>query len=166
MFLRREAIFRVIARKFFYLGPSGSGAIMKLVVNTLLGIGMQAIAEAVALGEKSGLDRNACSAFFQNCGGRPGTCRQTGESDKERLQPAISLRLIEQGPYADTESRSCGWCADARDTCGLRGQCGTIGPGTGARLFGGDSGDGKQAHLASGDIRRIRVGVASSEKHV
>jgi 3-hydroxyisobutyrate dehydrogenase-like beta-hydroxyacid dehydrogenase len=31
---------------------------MKLVVNTLLGIGMQAIAEAVALGEKAGLDRN------------------------------------------------------------------------------------------------------------
>jgi 3-hydroxyisobutyrate dehydrogenase len=53
-----ESIFRVIAKKYFYLGPSGSGATMKLVVNTLLGIGMQAIAEAVALGEKAGLNRN------------------------------------------------------------------------------------------------------------
>jgi 3-hydroxyisobutyrate dehydrogenase-like beta-hydroxyacid dehydrogenase len=53
-----ESIFRVIARKYYYLGPSGSGATMKLVVNTLLGIGMQAIAEAVALGEKAGLERN------------------------------------------------------------------------------------------------------------
>ncbi len=53
-----ESIFLVIAKKHFYLGPSGSGATMKLVVNTLLGIGMQAIAEAVALGEKAGLDRN------------------------------------------------------------------------------------------------------------
>jgi len=52
------SIFRVIARSYFYLGPNGSGAIMKLVVNSLLGIGMQAIAEAVALGEKAGLDRN------------------------------------------------------------------------------------------------------------
>jgi 3-hydroxyisobutyrate dehydrogenase-like beta-hydroxyacid dehydrogenase len=52
-----EPIFRVISHKYFYLGPSGSGATMKLVVNTLLGIGMQAIAEAVALGEKAGLDR-------------------------------------------------------------------------------------------------------------
>src|ERR1700747_947500 len=52
-----ESIFRVIARKYFHLGPSGSGATMKLVVNTLLGVGMQAIAEAVALGEKAGLDR-------------------------------------------------------------------------------------------------------------
>jgi 3-hydroxyisobutyrate dehydrogenase-like beta-hydroxyacid dehydrogenase len=53
-----EPIFRTIARRHFYLGPSGSGATMKLVVNTLLGVGMQAIAEAVALGEKAGLDRN------------------------------------------------------------------------------------------------------------
>jgi 3-hydroxyisobutyrate dehydrogenase len=53
-----EAIFRVISKKYFYLGPSGSGATMKLVANTLLGIGMQAIAEAVVLGEKAGLDRN------------------------------------------------------------------------------------------------------------
>jgi 3-hydroxyisobutyrate dehydrogenase-like beta-hydroxyacid dehydrogenase len=53
-----EAIFRVIAQKYFYLGPSGSGTTMKLVVSTLLGIGMQAIAEAVALGAKAGLDRH------------------------------------------------------------------------------------------------------------
>jgi 3-hydroxyisobutyrate dehydrogenase-like beta-hydroxyacid dehydrogenase len=52
-----ESVFRVIAQKYFYLGPSGSGATMKLVVNAILGIGMQAIAEAVALGEKAGLDR-------------------------------------------------------------------------------------------------------------
>ena len=50
-------IFRQIARKWFHLGPSGSGAAMKLVVNTLLGDGMQAIAEAVTLGEKLGLQR-------------------------------------------------------------------------------------------------------------
>lgn len=52
------SIFRAIARKYFYLGPSGSGATMKLIANALLGIGMQAIAEAVALGEKAGLERN------------------------------------------------------------------------------------------------------------
>jgi 3-hydroxyisobutyrate dehydrogenase len=57
-FSAAEPVFRAIARKYFYVGPSGSGAIMKLVVNSLLGIGMQGIAEAVALGEKSGLDRN------------------------------------------------------------------------------------------------------------
>jgi len=53
-----KAIFTAIGRQHFYLGPSGSGNTMKLVVNTLLGVGMQAIAEAVVLGEKSGLDRH------------------------------------------------------------------------------------------------------------
>jgi 3-hydroxyisobutyrate dehydrogenase-like beta-hydroxyacid dehydrogenase len=52
-----KPIFTAISRQHFYLGPSGSGATLKLVVNTLLGVGMQAIAEAVAFGEKAGLDR-------------------------------------------------------------------------------------------------------------
>jgi 3-hydroxyisobutyrate dehydrogenase-like beta-hydroxyacid dehydrogenase len=56
-FISAKTIFTAIGRQHFYLGPSGSGATMKLVVNTLLGVGMQAIAEAVALGEKAGLDR-------------------------------------------------------------------------------------------------------------
>ena len=52
-----QSIFAAIGRQHFYLGPSGSGNSMKLVVNTLLGVGMQAIAEAIVLGENSGLDR-------------------------------------------------------------------------------------------------------------
>jgi 3-hydroxyisobutyrate dehydrogenase-like beta-hydroxyacid dehydrogenase len=51
-------IFEAIAEQYFYLGPSGSGTTMKLVANTLLGVGMQAIAEAAVLGEKAGIDRN------------------------------------------------------------------------------------------------------------
>jgi 3-hydroxyisobutyrate dehydrogenase-like beta-hydroxyacid dehydrogenase len=53
-----EAIFEAIAKQWFYMGPSGSGVAMKLVVNALLGIGMQAIAEAVALGVSLGLPRD------------------------------------------------------------------------------------------------------------
>ncbi|MGA7916756.1 MAG: NAD(P)-dependent oxidoreductase [Candidatus Acidiferrales bacterium] len=52
-----EPLFQAFARKYFYLGPSGAGATMKLAVNLILGLGMQAIAEAVAFGHKAGLDR-------------------------------------------------------------------------------------------------------------
>jgi 3-hydroxyisobutyrate dehydrogenase len=38
-----------------YMGASGAGATMKLVTNTLLGLGIQALAEAIALGRKAGL---------------------------------------------------------------------------------------------------------------
>ena len=48
---------------------------MKLVANALLGIGMQAIAEAVALGEKAGLDRQSLAGrVVPDCGGRS-SCR-------------------------------------------------------------------------------------------
>ena len=57
LFHAAQPIFDAIARQYFHLGPSGAGTTMKLVVNTLLGVGMQAIAEAVVLGESAGLHR-------------------------------------------------------------------------------------------------------------
>lgn len=39
-----------------HMGPSGAGTTMKLVTNTLLGLGVEALAEAVALGRKAGLE--------------------------------------------------------------------------------------------------------------
>jgi len=57
VFRAAEPIFQAVAKQYFLLGGSGSGTAMKLVVNTLLGIGMQAIAEAVVLGETIGLNR-------------------------------------------------------------------------------------------------------------
>ncbi len=58
VFQQALPIFKSIAAKYFHLGPNGAGTTMKLVVNAILGIGMQAIAEAAALGEKSGLSRD------------------------------------------------------------------------------------------------------------
>jgi len=58
VFRAAEPIFAAIARQWFYMGSGGSGVAMKLVVNTLLGVGMQAIAEAVALGSSLGLPRD------------------------------------------------------------------------------------------------------------
>ncbi len=52
------SIFYAIAKQWFYMGRSGSGVAMKLAVNTLLGVGMQAIAEAAALGQILGLERD------------------------------------------------------------------------------------------------------------
>jgi 3-hydroxyisobutyrate dehydrogenase-like beta-hydroxyacid dehydrogenase len=54
---RCEPLLRVLAKESLYMGNAGSGAMMKLCVNTLLGLGMQALAEAVALGLKGGLER-------------------------------------------------------------------------------------------------------------
>ena len=50
-------IFDAIARQWFLIGPGSSGVKMKLVVNLLLGLDMQAIAEAVSLGQHLQIDR-------------------------------------------------------------------------------------------------------------
>jgi 3-hydroxyisobutyrate dehydrogenase-like beta-hydroxyacid dehydrogenase len=52
-----KPILDILGQSSFYMGPSGMGTTMKLVVNTLLGLGMQALAEAIALGEKAGIQK-------------------------------------------------------------------------------------------------------------
>jgi 3-hydroxyisobutyrate dehydrogenase-like beta-hydroxyacid dehydrogenase len=51
-------IYESIARQWFLIGPGSSGVQMKLVVNLLLSLDMQSIAEAVSLGEHLRIDRN------------------------------------------------------------------------------------------------------------
>jgi len=90
-----QAILAVLGNKTFYLGPSGAGATMKLCVNTLLGLGVQALAEAIALGVKAGLPRER---FLQVLG----ETAVVSPSQKAKLEnvrtneylPAFALRLM------------------------------------------------------------------------
>src|SRR5215469_9874124 len=94
-FQSAESIFGAIARKYFYMGPSGSGATMKLVVNTLLGIGMQAIAEAVALGEKAGLERNqVLTVLSQTAVVAPAHVGKLQRAMNRDFSPQFPLRLM------------------------------------------------------------------------
>jgi len=54
---RARPILDTIAKTVVHMGQVGAGSTMKLVVNTLLGAGLQVLAEALALGEKAGMDR-------------------------------------------------------------------------------------------------------------
>ena len=75
--------------------PSGSGATMKLAVNSLLGVGMQAIAEAVALGEKAGLDRNRLlSVLSQTAVVAPAHVGKLERALKGDYSPQFPLRLM------------------------------------------------------------------------
>src|SRR6202050_4749246 len=94
-FTAAEAIFRAIAKKYFYLGPSGAGATMKLVVNSLLGIGMQAIAEALVLGEQAGLDRNRLlDVLSETAVVAPAHVGKLERAMKSDYSPQFPLRLM------------------------------------------------------------------------
>ncbi len=58
IFQRCTPIYESLAKQWFLIGPASSGIRMKLVVNLLLGVDMQAIAEAVSLGEHLRIDRS------------------------------------------------------------------------------------------------------------
>jgi 3-hydroxyisobutyrate dehydrogenase-like beta-hydroxyacid dehydrogenase len=51
-----RAVFEPLAAAVSHMGPSGAGTATKLVVNGVMGIGIQAIAEGLALGRGLGLD--------------------------------------------------------------------------------------------------------------
>jgi 3-hydroxyisobutyrate dehydrogenase-like beta-hydroxyacid dehydrogenase len=90
-----EPILRVIARQYFYLGPSGSGTSMKLVVNTLLGVGMQTVAEAVALGQKAGLDRHRLlDVLAKTAVIPPALVGKLGRVSEEDYSPQFPLQLM------------------------------------------------------------------------
>jgi 3-hydroxyisobutyrate dehydrogenase len=58
VYRRCRSILEVLGKESFYMGPAGSGTATKLCLNTLLGVGIQALAEAIALGFRSGLDHD------------------------------------------------------------------------------------------------------------
>src|SRR5258707_9878861 len=95
LFLAAEPIFQAIARQYFLLGGPGSGTAMKLVVNTLLGIGMQAIAEAVVLGETVGLNRERLlEVLSQTALIAPAHMGKLARAARNDYSPQFPLRLM------------------------------------------------------------------------
>jgi 3-hydroxyisobutyrate dehydrogenase-like beta-hydroxyacid dehydrogenase len=95
VFRAAKPIFQAIAKCYFLLGDSGSGTAMKLVVNTLLGVGMQAIAEAVVLGEKAGLDRERLlEVLSQTAVIAPAHVGKLARAASNEYSPQFPLRLM------------------------------------------------------------------------
>jgi 3-hydroxyisobutyrate dehydrogenase len=68
---RVRPVLAPMSRDVLHVGPLGSGARLKLINNFICGVQAAALAEGVALVEKSGLDLNAALTVLQN--GAPGS---------------------------------------------------------------------------------------------
>jgi 3-hydroxyisobutyrate dehydrogenase-like beta-hydroxyacid dehydrogenase len=90
-----QPILAVLGSKTFYLGPSGAGATMKLCVNTLLGLGVQALAEAIALGLKAGLPRERfLEVLGETAVVSPSQRSKLENARKDEYPAAFALRLM------------------------------------------------------------------------
>ena len=63
---RARPLFAAMGRTSRHLGPTGSGALLKLINNFLCGVQAASTAEAIALIEKSGLDRTTALEVLTN----------------------------------------------------------------------------------------------------
>lgn len=57
-------VFDILAKKVFHVGPRGAGSTMKLAVNGVVHALNQAVAEALVLAEKAGVERSAAYEVF------------------------------------------------------------------------------------------------------
>ena len=79
---RARPVLMPMSRDILHLGPLGSGARLKLINNFICGVQAAALAEGLALVEKSGLDLDAALTVLQN--GAPGS----------PLVKAVSNRMV------------------------------------------------------------------------
>ena len=66
VFDRCDTIFAAMGAQTFYLGPNGSGAMMKLIVNLVLGLNRMVLAEGLALGKRAGVSSDQMLKVLKN----------------------------------------------------------------------------------------------------
>lgn len=87
-----------LAKAVFHLGPNGAGATMKLAVNSLVHATNLAIAEALVLAEKAGVERQRVYEVFANsAGASPFLLYKRDAFERPGATPvAFSLDLVEK----------------------------------------------------------------------
>jgi 3-hydroxyisobutyrate dehydrogenase len=84
-----------MSRAIMHIGPSGSGALLKLINNFLCGVQAASLAEAMALIEKSGLDREKCLEILtQGTPGSPMVKTMSARMTARDYTPNFLLRLM------------------------------------------------------------------------
>jgi len=90
-----KPILTILGKRLHYLGQSGNGSVMKLVANDVLGIGMAALAEAVRLGEASGLTKDeVIDVLLQTAVVAPAFKLKLENMKRDEYLPAFKLSLM------------------------------------------------------------------------
>ena len=66
VFERCDTLFSAMGAQTFYLGANGSGALMKLIVNLVLGLNRMVLAEGLSLGKRAGVDAEQILKVLKN----------------------------------------------------------------------------------------------------
>jgi 3-hydroxyisobutyrate dehydrogenase-like beta-hydroxyacid dehydrogenase len=93
---RARTVLEILATRIFHVGPLGSGAAMKLAVNTLVHGLNQALSEALVLAEKAGIDRStAYDVIAASVAGAPFVqYKRPAFEDPDQTPVAFTLELV------------------------------------------------------------------------
>jgi len=90
-----EPVIGVLGKKWFPLGPTGAGQTIKLAMNMILALQVDALAEALALVTRSGLPGERLVEVLQSSMGRSGLLDVKAPNLlKGEYAPSFSLRLM------------------------------------------------------------------------
>jgi 3-hydroxyisobutyrate dehydrogenase len=92
---RAEPVLGTMGKKWFHLGPVGAGQTVKLAMNLLLDLEVEAFAEALALVTRAGVPGQSLFDVMQSSMGRSGVIElKGGNMLKGEFKPSFPLRLM------------------------------------------------------------------------
>ena len=92
---RAEPVLGTMGKKWFHLGPVGAGQTVKLAMNLLLDLEVEAFAEALALVTRAGIPGQNLFDVMQSSMGRSGVIElKGGNMLKGEYKPSFPLRLM------------------------------------------------------------------------
>jgi 3-hydroxyisobutyrate dehydrogenase len=92
---RVEPVLGVVGKKWFHLGPIGAGQTVKLAMNMLLALEVEAFAESLALVTRAGIAGERLMEVMQSSMGRSGVLDIKGAMMlKREYKPSFPLRLM------------------------------------------------------------------------
>jgi 3-hydroxyisobutyrate dehydrogenase len=109
-FSRAREVLSGLGREVLHLGPTGSGALIKLINNFVCGVEAAAFAEAMALVNAGSLDREKCIAVLGNSAlASPLIKRMLTSMESNDFTPNFPLKLMTKDiGYAIKEAQTCG----------------------------------------------------------
>jgi 3-hydroxyisobutyrate dehydrogenase len=107
---RLKPVLTPMSKRITHLGPTGSGALIKLINNFVCGVQVASLAEALALIEQSGLDcAQALSVLLDGAPGSPLVKTMAARMTASDFTPNFLLKLMAKDlGYAVTEGRARG----------------------------------------------------------
>jgi len=107
---RARPVLSAMGRDVVHLGPTGSGALLKLINNFLCGVQAASMAEALAWLQAGGMDRaKAALILGEGAPGSPILRRVADRAERSDFVPAFSLRLMAKDlTYAVEEASRSG----------------------------------------------------------